>query len=44
MVAGIGIVAVVGATGITDHFLHEHRSEDSHNHGVIGGVLHGNGQ
>ncbi|GHD68429.1 hypothetical protein GCM10010317_072570 [Streptomyces mirabilis] len=42
-VAGIGIVAVVGATGIIDHSFHEHWSEDIHNHGVIGGVLHGTG-
>ncbi|MFJ8021950.1 WXG100 family type VII secretion target [Streptomyces sp. NPDC096311] len=42
-VAGIGIVAVVGATGIIDHSFHEHWGEDIHHHGVVGGVLHGTG-
>jgi len=40
--AGGGLV-VIGATGLIDHSLHEHWSEDIHDHGVVGGVLHGTG-
>ncbi|GGX86308.1 hypothetical protein [Streptomyces anandii] len=42
-VAGVGGVLVVGATGVIDHAFHEHWSEDIHDHGVIGGVMHGTG-
>ena len=42
-VAGIGGVVVVGATSLIDHSLHEHWSEDIHDHGVVGGVLYGSG-
>lgn len=41
--AGVGAVVVVGATGIIDHSLHEHWSEDIHDHGVVGGLLDGSG-
>ncbi|MFI1165208.1 WXG100 family type VII secretion target [Streptomyces sp. NPDC020801] len=43
VVAGIGVATAVGATSILDHSFHEHWSEDIHDHGVIGGVLHGTG-
>ncbi|MEU6423351.1 WXG100 family type VII secretion target [Streptomyces spiralis] len=43
VVAGVGVVAAVGATSILDHSFHEHWSEDIHEHGVVGGVLHGSG-
>ncbi|GAA5054514.1 WXG100 family type VII secretion target [Streptomyces similanensis] len=43
VVAGVGGAVVVGATGVIDHALHEHWSEDIHDHGVVGGVLHGTG-
>lgn len=43
VVAGVGGGLVIGATGIIDHSLHEHWSEDIHNHGVVGGILHGSG-
>ncbi|MDF3297611.1 WXG100 family type VII secretion target [Streptomyces tropicalis] len=42
-VAGVGGAVVVGATGVIDHAFHEHWSEDIHDHGVVGGVLHGTG-
>ncbi|MFE2507745.1 WXG100 family type VII secretion target [Streptomyces naganishii] len=42
-VAGVGGVLVVGATGVIDHAFHEHWSEDIHDRGVIGGVMHGTG-
>ncbi|SES07951.1 hypothetical protein SAMN04487983_103060 [Streptomyces sp. yr375] len=38
-----GGLVVIGATGIIDHSFHEHWSEDIHDHGVVGGVLHGTG-
>jgi hypothetical protein len=34
---------VIAATGVIDHAFHEHWSEDIHDHGVVGGVLHGTG-
>ncbi|MYU05408.1 hypothetical protein GTY81_16220 [Streptomyces sp. SID8366] len=43
VVAGVGGAVVIGATGIIDHSLHEHWSEDIHDHGVVGGVLTGSG-
>ncbi|MBO1335383.1 WXG100 family type VII secretion target [Streptomyces sp. VRA16 Mangrove soil] len=43
VVAGVGGAVVIGATGIIDHSFHEHWSEDIHDHGVVGGVLHGSG-
>ncbi|GCB45602.1 WXG100 family type VII secretion target [Streptomyces sp. NL15-2K] len=43
VVAGVGGAVVVGATGVIDHAFHEHWSEDIHDHGVVGGVLHGSG-
>ncbi|KOV61158.1 WXG100 family type VII secretion target [Streptomyces sp. MMG1121] len=42
-VAAVGVGAAVIATGIIDHSLHEHWSEDIHDHGVIGGVAVGTG-
>jgi uncharacterized protein YukE len=42
-VAGVGVVAVIGATSLLDHSFHEHWSEDIHDHGVVGGVLTGSG-
>ncbi|MFD9396313.1 WXG100 family type VII secretion target [Streptomyces sp. NPDC060000] len=41
--AGVGVVAVIGATSLLDHSFHEHWSEDIHDHGVVGGVLTGTG-
>ncbi|MEH0514707.1 hypothetical protein QA942_26870 [Streptomyces sp. B21-106] len=38
-----GGLVVIGATGIIDHSFHEHWSEDIHDRGVVGGVLHGTG-
>ncbi|WP_037680301.1 WXG100 family type VII secretion target [Streptomyces griseus] len=43
VVAGVGGIIVIGATGLIDHGFHEHWSEDIHDHGVVGGVLHGSG-
>ncbi len=43
VVAGVGGAVVVGATGVIDHAFHEHWSEDIHDHGVVGGVVHGSG-
>ncbi|MDQ1046510.1 WXG100 family type VII secretion target [Streptomyces sp. V4I2] len=43
VVAGVGGAVVVGATGVIDHAFHEHWSEDIHDRGVVGGVLHGTG-
>ncbi|MGW4563175.1 WXG100 family type VII secretion target [Streptomyces sp. NPDC004561] len=43
VVAGVGGAVVIGATGVIDHAFHEHWSEDIHDHGVVGGVLHGTG-
>ncbi|WP_405615411.1 WXG100 family type VII secretion target [Streptomyces sp. NBC_00076] len=42
-VAGVGVVAAVTATEVLDHAVHEHWSEDIHDHGVVGGVLTGTG-
>ncbi|MGW2382849.1 WXG100 family type VII secretion target [Streptomyces sp. NPDC001658] len=42
-VAGVGVAAAVTATEVLDHSLHEHWSEDIHDHGVVGGVLTGAG-
>ncbi|MGQ5668590.1 WXG100 family type VII secretion target [Streptomyces sp. ECR2.10] len=39
----VGTGAVIGATSILDHSFHEHWSEDIHDHGVVGGLLHGSG-
>ncbi|MFB7508642.1 hypothetical protein [Streptomyces broussonetiae] len=36
-------MVVFGASSFIDHAFHEHRSEDIHDHGVVGGVLHGTG-
>ncbi|WP_225835774.1 WXG100 family type VII secretion target [Streptomyces sp. NK08204] len=43
VVAGVGGAVVIGATGVIDHAFHEHWSEDIHDHGVVGGVVHGTG-
>ncbi|MEU1400894.1 WXG100 family type VII secretion target [Streptomyces sp. NPDC005728] len=43
VVAGVGGAIVIGATSVVDHAFHEHWSEDIHDHGVVGGVLHGTG-
>nr|WP_202447472.1 hypothetical protein [Streptomyces sp. SID5468] len=40
-VAGVGGLVAIGATGLIDHSLHENWSEDIHDHGVVGGILHG---
>jgi uncharacterized protein YukE len=40
-VAGVGGAVIIGATGLIDHGLHEHWSEDIHEHGVVGGVAQG---
>ncbi|MFF3330133.1 WXG100 family type VII secretion target [Streptomyces sp. NPDC002888] len=42
-VAAVGVGTAVLATDVLDHSLHEHWSEDIHDHGVVGGVLHGTG-
>ncbi|MET7569554.1 hypothetical protein ABZT04_13785 [Streptomyces sp. NPDC005492] len=42
-VAAVGVGATIAATSIFDHAVHEHWSEDIHDHGVVGGVLHGAG-
>ncbi|MEV7691500.1 WXG100 family type VII secretion target [Streptomyces bungoensis] len=42
-VAALGVGTAVLATSVLDHAFHEHWSEDIHDHGVIGGVLHGAG-
>ncbi len=42
-VAAVGVGAAVLATDVLDHSFHEHWSEDVHDHGVVGGVLHGTG-
>ncbi|MFG2526304.1 WXG100 family type VII secretion target [Streptomyces sp. NPDC048527] len=41
--AAVGVGAVLVATNVLDHSFHEHWSEDIHDHGVVGGVLHGAG-
>ncbi|MET8983661.1 hypothetical protein ABZX85_49700 [Streptomyces sp. NPDC004539] len=38
-----GGLVVIGTTGVIDHGLHEHWSEDIHDHGVVGGILDGTG-
>ncbi|MHB9856816.1 hypothetical protein [Streptomyces sp. YIM S03343] len=42
-VAVVGVGAAVISTSLIDHSLHEHWSEDIHDHGVVGGVLTGTG-
>lgn len=42
-VAVVGVGATIVATSVIDHAFHEHWSEDIHDHGVVGGVLHGAG-
>ncbi|MEV6478459.1 hypothetical protein [Streptomyces sp. NPDC051576] len=42
-VAAVGVGATIAATSVIDHAVHEHWSEDIHDHGVVGGVLHGVG-
>ncbi|WP_405842955.1 WXG100 family type VII secretion target [Streptomyces sp. NBC_01518] len=42
-VALVGVGATIAATSVLDHAFHEHWSEDIHDHGVVGGVLHGAG-
>ncbi|MDX3803498.1 hypothetical protein [Streptomyces sp. AK04-3B] len=42
-VAVVGVGATILATDVLDHSFHEHWSEDIHDHGVVGGVLHGAG-
>ncbi|ANP50528.1 uncharacterized protein YukE [Streptomyces griseochromogenes] len=42
-VAAVGVGAVIVSTSVIDHTLHEHWSEDIHDHGVVGGVLTGAG-
>ncbi|MEV3856500.1 hypothetical protein AB0J38_19510 [Streptomyces sp. NPDC050095] len=42
-VAVVGVGATIIATDVLDHSFHEHWSEDIHDHGVVGGVLHGAG-
>ncbi|MGN5379083.1 WXG100 family type VII secretion target [Streptomyces lasalocidi] len=39
----VGTGVIIGVTGIFDHSFHEHWSEDIHDHGVVGGLLHGSG-
>ncbi len=41
--AALGGAVVVGAGLVVDKAFHEHWSEDIHDHGVVGGVLHGAG-
>jgi len=41
VVAGGGGAVVIGATDLLDETFHEHWSEDIHDHGVVGGLLHG---
>jgi uncharacterized protein YukE len=43
LVAGVGVGSAILATDVLDHTFHEHWSEDIHDHGVVGGVLHGAG-
>jgi uncharacterized protein YukE len=38
---GVGGLVVIGATNYVDAAFHEHWSEDIHDHGVVGGILHG---
>lgn len=39
----VGTGVIVGVTAVFDHAFHEHWSEDIHDHGVVGGLLHGTG-
>ncbi|WP_369375967.1 WXG100 family type VII secretion target [Streptomyces sp. cg36] len=41
VVAGVGGLVIIGTTDLLDEAFHEHWSEDIHDHGVVGGVLHG---
>ena len=43
-VAAVGVGAAILGTDVLDHAFHEHWSEDIHDHGVVGGVLHGVGK
>lgn len=40
---GIGVGTVVAVSFVADEAVHEHWSEDIHDHGVVGGLLHGSG-
>ncbi|MEV6052853.1 hypothetical protein [Streptomyces sp. NPDC052107] len=42
-VAAVGVGAVIVSTSVIDHSLHEHWSEDIHDHGVVGGIAVGGG-
>ncbi|WEO94393.1 WXG100 family type VII secretion target [Streptomyces sp. FXJ1.172] len=42
-VAVVGVGAALISTSVIDHSLHEHWSEDIHDHGVVGGVAVGAG-
>jgi uncharacterized protein YukE len=42
-VAAFGVGVTILATDVLDHSVHEHWSEDIHDHGVVGGVLTGSG-
>ncbi|WP_425247992.1 hypothetical protein [Streptomyces sp. NEAU-NA10] len=42
-VAAVGVGTAILATDVLDHSFHEHWSEDIHDHGVVGGLLHGAG-
>ncbi|GGP88565.1 WXG100 family type VII secretion target [Streptomyces melanogenes] len=39
--AGVGGLVIIGTTDLLDEAFHEHWSEDIHDHGVVGGILHG---
>jgi hypothetical protein len=41
--AAVGVGTAIVATSVLDHAFHEHWSEDIHDQGVVGGVLHGIG-
>lgn len=41
VVAGVGGLVIIGTTDLLDEAFHEHWSEDIHDHGVVGGILHG---
>ncbi|MEU5438597.1 hypothetical protein AB0G73_35385 [Streptomyces sp. NPDC020719] len=41
LAVGVGGLVVIGATDVIDETFHEHWSEDIHDHGVVGGILHG---
>ncbi|MGW0767045.1 WXG100 family type VII secretion target [Streptomyces sp. NPDC002676] len=42
-VAAVGVGSAILASDVLDHAFHEHWSEDIHDHGVVGGLLHGTG-